>query len=292
MSFIEIFDGKIKVSKPKVNKNNLEYFVWALLLIFVSLLLRLSWRKWCDPQIDYGRELYIPWRIAEGAKWLKDVDDLYGPLSRFIDAGLFKVFGTGIMVLAWANILIYFLILTLIYVLFKRAWGILASFAASFVFVGVFSFSQLTLISNYNFITPYSQQVTHGFLVSLVIVWLIPGWIESANIKRSFFLGLMVGITAVLKPEFLLSSGLLLVAAFIYRIKLQEIPKLKAIIAGVLGGILPTTLFFLYFLTYLPMKKAGLAACYAWLNGVFIWKDELTVHLLNSFSGMDQQKIH
>jgi hypothetical protein len=27
----------------------------------------LSWNKWIDPLIDFGRELYIPWQISEGA---------------------------------------------------------------------------------------------------------------------------------------------------------------------------------------------------------------------------------
>ena len=255
-------------------------------------LLNISWRKWCDPQIDYGRELYIPWRMAEGAKWLKDIDDLYGPLSRFIDAGLFKVFGPGIMVLAWANIIIYFGILTLVYILFKRAWGVVAAIAVSFIFVGVFSFSQLTITSNYNFVTPYSQQVTHGFLVCLLLVWLLPSWIKASTPKRSFGVGLMVGLTAVLKPEFVLASGILIIISLFFHIKLRGLPSVRCLLAGFVGCVLPTLLFFGIFSTYLPIRQAGFAACYAWLNGVFIWNDELTAHLLNSFSGMDQPKIH
>ena len=265
--------------------------IFGVLALVVKLLI-LSWRKWCDPQIDYGRELYIPWRMAEGAKWLKDVDDLYGPLSRYIDAGLFKVFGPGIMVLAWANIILYFAILTLIYIIFRRTWGVLAALSAAFIFVGVFSFSQLTIISNYNFVTPYSQQATHGFLVSLVLVWLLPRWINASTFKLSFIVGLMVGLTAVLKPEFLLSGALLLIFAFIFHIKLNGKPPVKSLIAGFVGCILPSLLFFGIFSTYLPIKQAGFAACYAWLNGILIWDDQLTAHLLNSFSGMDQPKVH
>ena len=262
-------------------------------IVFLAIYcLSVSWRKWCDPQIDYGRELYIPWRIAEGAKWLKDVDDLYGPLSRFIDAGLFKIFGPGIMVLAWANIAIYFVILTLVYILFKRAWGVVASLTASFVFIGVFSFSQLTITSNYNYVTPYSQQVTHGFLFCLILVWLIPKWVDSTTTIRSFFVGLLMGLSAVLKPEFVLASILLLGTAFFYRIRLYGIPKLLTICSGIMGCMLPTVVFYIYFITYMPLKKAVLSACYAWLNGVFIWKDELTAHLLNNFSGMDQPWAH
>ena len=292
MSFLQLSNGKLKVRKPVISCRKLELMGCLAIMLLVFRLLHISWRKWCDPQIDYGRELYIPWRMSEGAKWLTNVDDLYGPLSRFIDSGLFKIFGPGIMVLAWANIFIYGGILTLIYLLFKRAWGIMGSLAASFVFVGVFSFSQLTITSNYNFVTPYSQQATHGFFVCLVLVWVIPSWINSATVRKSFFFGLMVGLTAVLKPEFLLASGLLLGIAFYYRIRCHGKLRLKAILVGFLGCVLPTAGFFCYFITYLPLRKSGLHACYAWLNGVFIWKDELTAHLLNNFSGMDQPKDH
>ena len=48
----------------------------------------MSWRKWPDPLIDFGRELYLPWRLANGAVLYRDVDDFYGPLSQYLNAGL------------------------------------------------------------------------------------------------------------------------------------------------------------------------------------------------------------
>jgi len=102
----------------------------------------------------------------------------------------------------------------------------------------------------------------------------------------------MLGLTAVLKPEFLLASVLLLVLAFFYVVKIKGIPNLKVFVAITLGGILPTVFFFGLFSTYLPLKQALLASNYAWLNGVFIWKDTLTAHLLNNFSGFDDPKAH
>jgi hypothetical protein len=102
----------------------------------------------------------------------------------------------------------------------------------------------------------------------------------------------MLGLTAVLKPEFVLASALVLGVAFFYRIKYYKVPSLKALAVGFLGSVLPTFAFFLLFTTYLPAKQAAFAASFAWLNGLFIWKDELTTHLLNNFSGLDQPKIH
>jgi hypothetical protein len=42
----------------------------------------LSWLKWCDPIIDFGRELYIPWALCQGKVLYKDINMFfYGPFS-------------------------------------------------------------------------------------------------------------------------------------------------------------------------------------------------------------------
>jgi len=280
------------ILRLKITNKHFEIIGIILLTLLGLYLLDISWRKWCDPQIDFGREVYIPWRMANGSKWLKDVDDLYGPLSRFIDVGLFKLFGPGIMVLAWANLVIYLGIVTLLYVLFKKAWGVLASLVSCGIFVAVFSFSQLTVTSNYNYITPYSQQVTHGFLVSLLLILALAEWTQKPNIKISFIAGLCWGLTAVLKPEFMLAGGLMVMGALAWRSYFHGIPAFKCIAIAFLGMVLPTILFGLYIATYMPISTAFTAASHAWLNGVLIWKDSLAAHLLDSFSGMDNPKAN
>jgi len=292
MSIVRYEDGKIVYKLPRLPGDKGEFAGLGALILFALALFASSWRKWSDPLIDYGRELYIPWRLATGGKLFKDVDDIYGPLSRYIDAGLFKLFGPGIMVLAFANFIIYWVILGLIYVLFKKAWGSSAALMSCFVFVGVFSFSQLTTTSNYNFITPYSQQVTHGFLICLVLAYIIPGWIKNTTLTRSFWVGVVAGLTGVLKPEFILTSCLILFVAFIIRIKIGGSPSIKVISSLVLGVLLPTLLFITYFLSYLSFKEATMAACFAWLNGLLIWNDTLYAHVLNNFSGMDDSRGH
>jgi len=285
-------NGRLKFTTARIPGERGEAIGVVALVLLATALIASSWRKWLDPQIDYGRELYIPWRMLEGGKLFKDVDDLYGPLSRFIDFGLFKLFGPGMMVLAWANIVLYFVILGFVYYLLKQAWGYGAAILSTFIFVGVFSFSQLVLTSNYNFVTPYSQQVTHGFLVCLVLLALLPSWIDTISVKRSFYVGLMVGLTLVLKPEFILASGLVVSAAFLFRFRRLGVPHIRELLAGFFGIILPTSLLFFYFVSYLSFSKAFIAASFAWMNGLIIWKDEFTAHLLNNFSGMDQPWLH
>ena len=46
--------------------NKLRKFIGPSILVLVgSYMLRLSWFKWPDVLIDYGRELYVPWQITQ-----------------------------------------------------------------------------------------------------------------------------------------------------------------------------------------------------------------------------------
>src|SRR5215831_10677178 len=66
-----------------------EQICWTGLAGLVIYFLAVSWRKWPDPLIDFGRELYLPWRLANGALLYRDADDYFGPLSQYLNAGLF-----------------------------------------------------------------------------------------------------------------------------------------------------------------------------------------------------------
>lgn len=225
-----------------------------------------SWRKWPDPLVDFGRELYLPWRLANGAVLYRDVFDIYGPLSHYFNALLFKCFGPGLMVLVTANLVILYLILLMLYGLFRRAWGVAAALSASAIFVAVFGFSQLIPIGNYNYVTPYTHETTHGFLVCLVLLALLIRWVEKATFTGTFLVGGLCGLTCVLKPEFMLAAGLMTGTAFWIRRHHQGPLTLPLLAAWVGGGILPTLGFSLYFSAYLPWKEAVRVACTAWLN--------------------------
>jgi len=63
---------------------------WTNLLILVLLagagffMASISWLKWPDLLIDYGDQVYIPWRLSEGLVLYKDIFYMYGPLSSYI----------------------------------------------------------------------------------------------------------------------------------------------------------------------------------------------------------------
>lgn len=245
-----------------------EWLGWAGLIGLSVFFIASTWRKWPDPLVDFGRELYLPWRLANGAVLYRDVFDLYGPLSHYFNALLFKCFGPGLMVLVTANLVIFYLILGMLYALFRRAWGVTAALSASAMFVAVFSFSQLIPIGNYNYLTPYTHETTHGFLVCLLLLAGLIRWVEEPTLVRSFLVGGLCGLTCVLKPEFMLAAGLMTGAAFGIRWYHHGPLKWPMLAAWAGGGILPTLGFSLYFSAHMPWTAAVRASCTAWLNVV------------------------
>jgi hypothetical protein len=225
---------------------------------------KVSWRKWPDPLVDFGLQLYTAWRLSQGGALYHDFIYSYGPLSVHFNAGLFRVFGPGIMVLAIANLFIYTLILALAYYLFRRAWGALGAFAASAVFISVFSFSQLAGVANYNYVTPYSAESVHGILLILLMVPVACRWQRESSLKFSFLLGLGGGMSAVLKPEFMLAMGVLGSACVVLRLAQRKKIRLLEILLLLTGTLLPTLCFTLWFARNESLRAAFIDASQAW----------------------------
>ncbi|HWF20102.1 MAG TPA: hypothetical protein VG754_12605, partial [Verrucomicrobiae bacterium] len=112
-----------------------EAFSIFLLAAMAVYFLAISWRKWPDPLVDSGPQLYAIWQVSEGARLYHDFLWNYGPFSVCLNAMLFKVFGPGLMVLVTTNLVFYALILVLAYLAFRMAWGRLGAFAALAVFI-------------------------------------------------------------------------------------------------------------------------------------------------------------
>src|SRR5205823_149299 len=74
-----------------------------------------TWEKWADPLIDFGRELYVPWQLSQGRVLYADVAYLNGPLSPYLNALWFRLFGVGIRTLVICNLAILAAIVVLLY---------------------------------------------------------------------------------------------------------------------------------------------------------------------------------
>ena len=79
-----------------------------LLLVGVSML-AFTWRAGPDPVVDFGRELYVPWRLSLGDALFTDIAWFSGPLSQYWSSLLFRIFGPGLTVLVWSNVAIQYI---------------------------------------------------------------------------------------------------------------------------------------------------------------------------------------
>src|SRR5580693_2451809 len=92
----------------------------------LALLTLYTWRKWGDILVDFGLQLYVPWKLSTGAVLYRDVAYLTGgPLSQYYHALLFRVFGVSLLTIIVSNLVILALLVALIYKSFYRisdAW--------------------------------------------------------------------------------------------------------------------------------------------------------------------------
>jgi hypothetical protein len=130
--------------------------------------LRWSWEYGPDSLVDFGRELYLPWRLAAGDILYRDIVYLNGPLSPYWNALLFQVFGVGLWTLMVANAVIASAIAVLLYRLLSVIADRLTATVAFAAFMSTLAFAQFGTTANYNFLTPYSHEITHGMLLALL----------------------------------------------------------------------------------------------------------------------------
>ena len=126
-----------------------------------------SWGTWPDVIVDFGRELYTPWQLSEGQVLYRDVAHFNGPLSPYINALWFRLFGVGLRTLVVANLAIFGVLLYLCYSLLVQLGSRTSATLACLVFVFVFAFSRYTIAGNYNYLCPYSHEATHGLTLAV-----------------------------------------------------------------------------------------------------------------------------
>ena len=254
---------------PRVVPRWLEWLAIASLVLLACHFLNISWRRWPDPQIDFGRELYIPWRLSLGDVLGRDVEPQYGPLSQYFNAGLFALFGPSLMVLVGANLIVYGAILFSAYWILRQGWGVVGAWAGSVVFVSVFSFSQFDIIGNYNYATPYAHEATHGLLVCLLLTGVLLSFLRQPNLGKCALAGLLFGLSALLKAEVMLAcSAVVAAVAILHRNQWSSRSALRMGSVFVLAAMLPSVAFFAYLSRHLSAELAFLGTGRAWLNVV------------------------
>ena len=210
-----------------------------------------SWRKWPDVIIDYGLQLYLPWRIDHGAVLYRDLHYLAGgPLSQYFNALLFKIFGVSFRTLIFANLAITAALVVLIYRRFLAAADRWTATTICLGVVLVFAFNEYQVVGNYNYITPYSHELFHGLVISILAITFLSDWINKQQMRHVFAAGFCFGLVFLTKPEVFMALAAGVAAAFvIFYVSRGRVGFVVRSAAGFLAAaVIPVLGFFLFFL--------------------------------------------
>ena len=244
---------------------------WAgLALVAVAFIFAaaVSWRRWPDLLVDFGGQLYIPWRLAGGAVLYRDLFYFAGgPLSQYFNALLFKIFGASFLTLIVANLALVAATLFLIFSRFAAAADVLTATTICLGIVIVFTFAQYTTIGNYNYIAPYSHEILHGLLFSILAVALLADWLAGGKLRFAFAAGFCSGLVFLTKPDvFVALAAACLVALATFLITRQRVNfAAKSVAAFLLAGAIPALGFFLYFLSVENWRESLRSVAFGWL---------------------------
>lgn len=229
-----------------------------LVLIFLRLIpvaatfafmLVLSWRKWADLIVDYGREVYVPWQLSQGSLLYRDIASFYGPLSTYLNSVLFRAFGTALIVPQLFNLLLVALLTYMIYRLFEREEDNISATLISCAFLILFAFGKHFNLGSYNYVAPYSHELVHGLFLSFASIYSLKAYIGRGKPVWVFLAGFFAGLTYLTKmePSFALTAALL--SGFALTLWKRRADRAGKLIILLAAGVLVPLIFFISFFT-------------------------------------------
>jgi len=231
----------------------------GIITIFIAWL-HLSWERWPDCLIDFGRELYIPWQISQGQVLYKDLNHSFGPLAQYFHAFLFKIFGTSLFVLIISNFVLLFITTYVIYALFNLLYGSFSALVAIAIFLGIFAFGRyIESFGAYNYICPYSNELVYGLALSLIGLFVIGRWLKQAKTFYLIIIGVITGLVFLTKVEIIFAFGASLISAFMLNAICIKVPWrviLKRLLTVALFALMAPMVFLCYLSLHLPLWEA------------------------------------
>src|SRR6476469_2001282 len=150
---------------------------WLIVLAasFVLLLLT-SWQRWADPIVDIGREMNQLLRLLSGEHLYSDVRHIYGPLSPWLHAGLYRLFGPSLTILYADGVVSATIVLALVYWLGRRIMDPAATGVATLHVMSLCMFKPAG-----NYILPYSYNSLHGATLGLITLAMLVMTVKRVN---------------------------------------------------------------------------------------------------------------
>jgi hypothetical protein len=229
--------------------------------VALAAMLALTWRGWTDPVIDFGRELYVPWQLSEGQVLYRDLAYHNGPFSPYLNAAWFSVAGVSLASLLFLNFLVIVLVVCSLHRFVEDAIGRRAGVVAALSFISIFAFGQYTRFANYNWMSPYSHEVTHGIALCLVSLWGVRAYARTGRIAFAAVAGVALGIVFLTKAEVFIAGAAAtfagLAAALWVRRTTSDPRKTAAIVAITLfGGLIGPLIAFVLLGLSMPAGEA------------------------------------
>ncbi|HVT89103.1 MAG TPA: glycosyltransferase family 39 protein [Tepidisphaeraceae bacterium] len=211
----------------------LVFHVCVLAVTFL-IMLAWTWLGWPDPLVDFGRELYVPWQLAQGKVLYRDIAYFNGPFSPYFNSLLFRLFGESLRTIVLANLILLAGLTWMIWRLIEQTSDAMTATVACVVLLTVFSFVQFVGIGNYNFVTPYSHEMTHGIVLSFAAMTCLSRFIDKRRAVFATLTGISLGLVFLTKAEVFLAAAL----AIGIGLALSK-PPVKSLVGFAVGFIAP-----------------------------------------------------
>ncbi len=200
-------------------KNN-RFFILLIFIIFFSCL-PFFYLKQGLLLIDTGREFFIPQAMQDGFVLYKDIFNIYGPLSYFVNCFLMKIFGQSISVLYNFAILNSLLIIITLYLLgiefIKKHLSFL--FSAGMIFAIVYP------VFLYNSNLTYSFAIIYALSSFLLSVLFLIKYIKCEKSYFAYLSCLFSGICISNKYEFFIMPLIILYTLiFVKPVGIKKLP--------------------------------------------------------------------
>jgi len=226
-----------------------------------------SWRTWPDPLIDFGQQLYVAWRVAEGDVLYRDLAYHYGPLSPWFSALCFRLFGTSLMTLVFCNLVILACVFVLLDRILSAIGSRLCATIGGITFATVFAFGQLVYYGNYNWVCPYVYNVTHGVALGLAAIYGLGRFHRDRATWALAATGLLTGLMLLTKAEVSMAGGPaigfgLLASLLGWRTSRAARARAVAVFVGCVAA--PVALAVLALARHMPIRQALRGVAETW----------------------------
>ena len=200
-----------------------ESIICNLLLFIIFILFSFLCYGKCGGFIyDTFREAVIPEQILQGKILYKDIFCLYPPAAFYLNALLFKIFGSSLNLLFYISVFNTSIILFCLYKITKEISDnkILTPFITVLTVMLIFVF-RIKEPDSANWFYPYSFSFTYAFTFCMIFVTSIILYFKRKEIKYLYLASLFLGLSIAFKLDFTLCFLILLF--FIIKTKSKKI---------------------------------------------------------------------